>query len=283
MLGRTIDYWILRALAHDANKATEEELDTVVTPPEPGVVVEQALRRIEDLERIFEGDFPVEPGLRYLDIGCGSGDVAVALGRRGCTSVTGVDVVPRHVEESERLAEAAGVSDAVHFVCCDINEYDPTETFDVVMSFDAFEHIDDPRAALARMAELVAPDGVAVLGFGPLFYHPFGDHMWGFFHIQLPWRGAVFSERALLDVRREFFRPTDPAERLQDIVGGLNLMKYSEFLRYVDETGWTVESLHVNPGSKRFPPLFWASEALRRIPWVRDLVAGHIFTILRRR
>lgn len=282
MFGPTIDYWILKAFAHDSNIATEAELDALPGREDPDAIIEHGLSRIERLEHIFGDAFPVEAGLRYLDIGCGSGDVAVALALRGCTSVTGVDVVRRHVGESEQLAASAGVSDRVRFVCRDVREYEPEAPYDVVMSFDAFEHIDDPRAALARMSDFVVPDGVAVLAFGPLFYHPFGDHMWDFFRVQLPWRGPLFSERALLRVRREFFRPTDPAQQLQDIVGGLNLMKYSEFLHYIEETGWAIETLHVNPGIRRVPPAFWASEALRRIPGIRDLVAGHIYAILRR-
>jgi hypothetical protein len=121
-----------------------------------------------------------------------------------------------------------------------------------------------------------------VLGFGPLFHSPFGDHMSEFFSVQIPWRGVIFSEKAVLRVRRECYRPGDDAETYGDIVEGLNLMRYSEFLTYVRETGWRFTYLALNPRLKRIPPLHWASGAITRIPVVRDYCVFSVYAVLRR-
>ena len=284
MFGSRIDYMLLRTLAHDANIASESDLNEDDTNP---VVLESRLgggqQRLERLRRVFGSGFPIDPDLRYLDVGCGEGEMPAALALAGCTSVTGVEIVERHAAAADRLVQHAGLSDRVDIICQDIHAYSPAAPFDVVTSFDAFEHIDDPRSALEGMRRLVAPGGLAILAFGPLFRHPFGDHMAGFFRVPIPWRGVLFSEQALLRVRREFYRPTDPAERLQDIVGGLNLMRFSEFLEYVEETGWKVQWMSVNPGTARLKPLHWLSEGLLRVPGVRDYVAGHVYAVLRDR
>jgi hypothetical protein len=122
-----------------------------------------------------------------------------------------------------------------------------------------------------------------VLAFGPLFHSPLGDHMDGFFRIQIPWRGVVFSEKAILRLRRECYRLTDLADQYQDISGGLNLMRYSKFLEYVDATGWKFKFLRVNPQLRQFPVLYYLSNILIRRPLIRDYFAMSVYAILRQR
>ena len=67
------------------------------------------------------------------------------------------------------------------------------------------------------------------------FHGPFDDHMRGFFKVQIPWRGSLFAEKALLRLRGECFRPDDLAERYRDV--GLNLMTVGELFRYIGRCG----------------------------------------------
>ena len=61
----------------------------------------------EPLTALVEGPGALPPG-RALDLGCGTGTQSVYLARQGW-HVTGIDVVPRAIEEAERRAEAADV------------------------------------------------------------------------------------------------------------------------------------------------------------------------------
>jgi SAM-dependent methyltransferase len=281
MFGEKLDYMILRMIAHRRNIATEENLNMQAK--------QQYLRSADDgvthlrkhIER-FDGLFPISPNLRYLDMGCGAGELTIGLAKLGCKHITGIDFVPRNIAACESHARQIGADSAVRFICADMNNWAPLEKYDVLLSFEAFEHIDNPKGFLRKMADFMAPDGVAILGFGPLFHSPVGDHMSSFFRIQIPWRGVLFSEKAVLRVRRECFRPTDAAERYKDIVGGLNLMRYSEFLTYVRETGWHFTHLALNPPLKRLPPLHHISSVLTRIPVIRDYCVFSVYAILRR-
>ena len=276
MLGSRIDYWLLRPFVHSRNRATEEELDrdgcSSLSPGE----IDSKLPRILDR---FEGQLPLSPRLRYLDMGCGSGELTLGLARAGARDIVGVDFLPRFVELARAQAREAGLEHSVRFECADLRTWQPPHRFDVVFSFDALEHIGRPRGFLARMHDFLAPGGVAVISFGPLFHSPFGDHMDEFFRMPIPWRGALFSEQALLRLRREFYRPTDPAERLEDIAGGLNGMKYSEFLRYARETGWRFRYLRTNAFLTQ-PALRKVSEAAAETPLVRDITAHNVYAVM---
>ena len=280
MLGTTLDYYLLRSLAHRRNQATEEALDARHREGPPRLRAD-ATAKLRKLIARFAGHFPVDPGLRYLDMGCGSGELTLAFAELGLRHMTGIDFLPRNVERARRQASQSNAGSTVHFVCADLRSWVPEQKFDVLLSFDALEHVDAPREFLQAMRRFAAPGGIAVLAFGPLFHSPLGDHMWDFFRLQIPWRGLLFSERAVLRVRREFFRPTDPAGSYREIAGGLNQMRYSEFLGYVQAAGWAFEYLAVNTFFRRLPPLRLVSDALMRIPRVRDYFVHNVYAVLR--
>ena len=63
-----------------------------------------------------------EAGLRgrtVLDVGCGSGDLALATGARGADSATGFDLGPGAIREARSLATERGLSERTHFVVGD--------------------------------------------------------------------------------------------------------------------------------------------------------------------
>jgi trans-aconitate methyltransferase len=279
MLGKTLDYWLLKSLAHRRNLATEAELDARAVATSPQAFGAQ-MPKMEKLVRRFGSHLPIDAHKSYLDMGCGTGELTLALAGMGAGRITGVDFLPRSIETARAHAARVGVANA-QFVCADLHRWVPPEKYDVLLSFDAFEHIDEPRVFLRRMKQLAAPGGLAVVSFGPLFHSPFGDHMSDFFRVQLPWRGVLFSEDAMLRVRRECFRPTDPARRLKDIAGGLNRMRYSEFIGHVSATGWEFDYLAVNTFLREGSVSRRASDALASVPGVRDLIPHNVYAVLK--
>ena len=278
MFGKNVDYWILKRLAHGRNRATEEELDqngcSSLTLEQMGAKLPRVLDR-------FEGHLPLSPDLHYLDMGCGSGELTLGLAQHGVKHIVGVDFLPRFVELARRNAESASAHADVSFECADLHTWNPPRKFDVVLSFDALEHIDKPGEFLVTMSRFLAPGGKAVLSFGPLFHSPFGDHMYEFFKVQIPWRGALFSEEAMMRVRREYYRPTDPAVRYSQVAGGLNLMRYSEFLRHARAAGWEFEFLQTN-AFLRQRALKRLSNAVCKLPVVQDYVVHNVYAVMTR-
>lgn len=279
MLGEILDYWILRPFTHRSKIATEEDLDASFVSG-PSLKIEDAMSRLEKFLHRLDGHFSISNNLHYLDVGCGTGDQAIAIAKVGCKGITGIDIIPRNIERAKLQARGLKVNHSAKFVCADINEWDEPHLYDVILSIEALEHINNPKAFLQRMASLIVPNGIVVLAFGPLFHSPFGDHMNGFFRVPIPWRGIIFSEKAILRLRTECYRPTNPVDQFKDVDIGFNLMKYSEFLKYVSDTGWKFNFLAVNPQLKAIPPLYCLSKLLIRMPTVRDYFALDVYAIL---
>ena len=99
--------------------------------------------------------------LRVLDLGGGTGGLAVALAEQGHT-VTVVDPSPdalasmsRRVAESpaaERITAVQGDADTLAGLA-------PPGTVDLLSCHGTLEYVDDPEATLARIAEVLAPGG----------------------------------------------------------------------------------------------------------------------------
>lgn len=93
---------------------------------------------------------------RVLVVGCGNGHEAVVLADYFDAEVTGIDLAdgfdPAAAERVDlRLMDATRLEFA-------------DDTFDLVYSFHALEHIDDPDLALQEMRRVLKPNGVYCIG-----------------------------------------------------------------------------------------------------------------------
>lgn len=97
------------------------------------------------------------PFAQALDIGCGAGELSLALARgRPQARVVGVDVSPQLVEVArERGAKLANVA----FELADAAQWRPTAEFapQLLVSRHGVMFFDDPRAAFANLAAIAAP------------------------------------------------------------------------------------------------------------------------------
>ena len=284
MFGKTIDYRLLRLFAHDRHPEAEE-----LRQLERNLSIESAEARFEKWNRRLDNEIPIDPAMRYLEVGCGMGEMSLALAQRGCRHVTGLDKDAYYIEIAKRCARKRQLQDNVTFECMNVHDLPNEKAYDIVLSHEMLEHVERPGDHLRRMDGVLKSSvvggggGVIILAFGPLFHSPFGDHLNRFFRIRIPWMGVLFSEDALMRLRREFWRPVaDEAESFEDTREGLNKMKFSEFLRYVEEIGWRTERLIVNPQLKRWPALWRLSNLLLRVPLLRDYLAVSVYAIYRR-
>jgi SAM-dependent methyltransferase len=105
----------------------------------------------------------VRPTARCLDVGCGGGDVTLALARMAAEgSVVGVDLDKTKLELAEQEAAAAGVRN-VDFRIDDVME--PSldgDRFDVVYARFVLTHLPDPAKALANLCGQLVPGGVLI-------------------------------------------------------------------------------------------------------------------------
>lgn len=100
-------------------------------------------------------------GLRFLDIGCGSGLHALAAHRLGAREVVGTDIDPDSVAASRNtFARFASIANA-RFETTTVFDMTPEAfgTFDIVYSWGVLHHTGDMNRAIAIAVALVMPDG----------------------------------------------------------------------------------------------------------------------------
>ena len=100
----------------------------------------------------------VQPGVRVLDVACGTGVLFRDYTARQAGHVTAIDLSP---EMAARAAEkAAGTQITV--VCGDVEDSAAVRDsgpYDVVMVYNAFPHFPDPAGLIRTLAGLVRPGG----------------------------------------------------------------------------------------------------------------------------
>ncbi len=121
----------------------------------------------------FETEFLIEemqlkPGMRLLDLGCGTGRHAVALAARGL-DVTGLDISAGQLAQAAQKAAAAKVK--VNFIQADAADFTLPEPFDAAIcicegSFGLLSVNDDPlthEATITRNLAAVLKPGAPLL------------------------------------------------------------------------------------------------------------------------
>jgi len=105
----------------------------------------------------------LRPGHKVLDIGSGWGGLALYLATECGVDVTGLTLSAEQLKVAQHRAAAAGLADRVRFVLRDYRK--ETDRYDRVVSVGMFEHVgvNQYGAFFAKIKELLAPDGVALV------------------------------------------------------------------------------------------------------------------------
>jgi len=98
-------------------------------------------------------------GKRILDLGCGAGELLVALQKRGC-EVWGVDFDKNAIETAEKYFNLKNVY-AMSFD--DFFKLPNLPKFDVVTFFEVIEHIDNPLEFIQNVKNLLKEDSTIIL------------------------------------------------------------------------------------------------------------------------
>ena len=129
--------------------------------PEPKVSLEAAqLAKKRHIAAKLNLD---RPGLKVLDIGSGWGGLALDLARDGNADVLGITLSTEQLRLANTRAQGAGLSERCRFELKDYREVNGQ--FDRIVSVGMFEHVGVSHydAFFAKMTELLAPDGAALL------------------------------------------------------------------------------------------------------------------------
>lgn len=101
---------------------------------------------------------PFVRGKRVLDIACGEGYGSWFLKEWGASEVVGIDISSDAIENARKLFGRDGVTFYSGDACRAV-EHLENGSFDLVVSFETIEHVEEPRMLLEGLRLLCAPGG----------------------------------------------------------------------------------------------------------------------------
>ena len=100
-----------------------------------------------------------------LDIGCGSGRIALLLAEKGI-DITGIDYSSEMIELANeylrKYKDSTNIELNVEFICCDfMKDFDINELFDITLALGVFDYIKNPMPFLEKMKNLTKEKMIA--------------------------------------------------------------------------------------------------------------------------
>lgn len=138
----------------------------------------QTLNAEKSVLPFIEEKFPINPGLKVLEVGCAEGGVLKAFIKRGCYGV-GVELDANRLEKAKELNHQYIDSNQAVFIAKNI--YDTSfqtefnEYFDLIVLKDVIEHIHDQEKVMPVLKHYLKKGGCIFFGFPP-FRMPYGGH-----------------------------------------------------------------------------------------------------------
>lgn len=189
------------------------------------------------------------PRLQILEAGCGDGLAGLMLSRLGHEVVL-ADIEDWRDQRSRSLAFLLGRLESG--LCTG------SDRFDIVFSYNTFEHVEDPSLALRELLRVCRPQGLVFLEFGPLYASPWGLHAYRM--LRMPYPQFLFSE-AFIDLKLKEIGIRDLG-RKQAALQPLNRWRLAQFTELWTGPGCQVLQLEVGTKCeflqvvRRFPRCF---------------------------
>lgn len=198
-------------------------------------------------------------GRRVADVGCGDGIIDLGVMHKGePAQLVGFDIMPTSTDELLEFARREGVAEDLP-EGLEFRTNDPFHlpaddaSFDVVITWSAFEHVSDPLAVASEIRRILRPDGVLMLQLWPFFHSEHGAHLWQSF--PEPFIQHLRSETEIGEVvRAAAAHPPELVEEFLEIYNTLNRITLDDLQRALLGGGLCVTKLQLLSETVRIPP-----------------------------
>jgi sterol 24-C-methyltransferase len=124
---------------------------------------EERQHAVAATERMLVDEAGMRPGMSVLDVGCGTGGPALTIARYAGAHVTGIDLVPGHVERARARAAQKGLRERTRFLEGDATDMRfPDASFDHVYAIESAYHAADKARFYGECARVLRPGGCFV-------------------------------------------------------------------------------------------------------------------------
>lgn len=117
---------------------------------------------IEDLQDELVGRLGIRPGMKVLDVACGTGNSAIPAAKRGA-DVIGIDIAPNLLEQARARAAAEGVKAQFQEGDAEKLEF-PDASFDLVISIYGAMFAPRPELVASELKRVTKSGGRIVMG-----------------------------------------------------------------------------------------------------------------------
>ena len=200
-----------------------------------------------------------------------------------------VDINQAHIKRARELNACSNVE---YMECTETSIPLASNSVDVVISIDVFEHVLFPREVIREIYRVVEPQGtVFIATWG--WYHPFAPHLSSV--MPVPWCHVVFSEKTIMRTCRRIYKSEwyKPVKDDFDDEGNLKADKYlqdhipvsyvnklflRDFEKIFEESGFAVQ---ICPRGFSHKLAKWTGVFLH-VPYVKELVTSYVCVALQK-
>lgn len=116
-----------------------------------------------ELNRVIS-QYPNRTNLRILDAGTGFGQFSFHMAKNfPGLRIEAVDVKDEYLERARRFFDSQGLSGRVSFAKDDLTDLQATGPFDLILSVDVMEHIEDDERVFRNFKSVLAPGGLLII------------------------------------------------------------------------------------------------------------------------
>ncbi|HVF14518.1 MAG TPA: class I SAM-dependent methyltransferase, partial [Acidimicrobiales bacterium] len=205
------------------------------------------------------GDRISMAGRRVADIGCGDGIIDLGVVHQAEPELlVGFDVMPTDTTWLLERARAEGVAEelpaTLEFRTCEPDHLPADDdSFDVVFTWSAFEHVAEPGVVAKEIRRILRPDGILMLQLWPFYHSEHGAHLWQ----SLPESSYVQLRHPVAEVVRQVRAAAahEPAvlEEFVEVFATLNRVTLDDLQRALMSAGLVVTKLELMTETVRIP------------------------------
>src|SRR5688500_11807624 len=121
----------------------------------------EVAKHIETTAEAFVERLNIQPGMRVLDVACGSGNLAIIAAQKGA-EVTGIDIADNLIDTAIKRAAAAGLGIKFEVGDAEAMPYEDN-SFDVVMTMFGAMFAPRPEVAASELVRVCKPGGTIAM------------------------------------------------------------------------------------------------------------------------